>query len=166
MLPRAYVVHRLGGRMRLKVPEKRKDAQWLAETAERLERLAGVEGVQTAPMTGSLLIHCEDSGELEELVSQSKLFQLTPGPIPKRPALEPLVRGVAHSDHKTERHTLGGGDLRTLLSLVFVALAIVQLVRGQIWVPAISLLWYAATLALGPVGQNGNDSPDAPASSE
>ncbi len=162
MLPRAYVVHRLGGRIRLRVPEKRRDAQWLAEGAERLGRLPGVEDVVIGP-AGSLLIHCEDSARLEGLLPQSGLFRLEPDPIPGPGA------GAALLGREGTDHGLGSAELRTLLALLFVVLAIVQIVRGQILVPAISLLWYAATLALGPVGpmaEGSNGSSDAPAPSE
>jgi len=148
MVPTAHIVHRLRRRLRLKVPDKRRDAGWLAEAASRLERVPGVKQVEIRAVSGSLLIRHQTDAGLEERLASTGLFRITAEPIVSPPVLDPIMDGISRSHRKLERRTGSRANLQTVLIVLLVLAAFVQTLRGQILVPAISLLWYAATLAI------------------
>ncbi len=79
MLPTAHIVHRLRGRLRLKVPERCRDVDWFAEAASRLEQVPGVKQVAVRAVSGSLLIrHQTDAGLEERLAAagQGSVFRV------------------------------------------------------------------------------------------
>lgn len=147
MAPTAHIVHRSRGRLRLKLPDKCRDAEWLSKTASRLAQVPDVEQVEVTAVSGSLLIRHHAGTELEERLAESGLFRIVDGPLSSPPVLDRITEGVYRSDRALERRTGGRIDLRTLLVLVLVALAIVQSLRRRIMVPAITLLIFAAQLA-------------------
>lgn len=148
MLPAAHIVHRLRRRLRLKVPDKRGDADWLAGTASRLERVSGVKRVEIRVVSGSLLIHHRTDAGLEERLAAVGLFRITDDHVASPPVLDPIIDGMSRSHRKLERRTGGRANLPTVLVVLLVLTAFVQTLRGQILPPAVSLLWYAATLAM------------------
>jgi len=147
MAPRARIVHRLPGRLRLKVPEKRRDTAWFTEIVGRLEQVSGVEQVEISPLSGSMLIRYDPNEPLEQRLRQNGLIQIENPAAPSSPVVDTLADVISRSDQALERRTGGKASLRTLLILVLVALAIVQTLRGRILTPAISLLWFAMVLA-------------------
>ncbi len=148
MLPTAHIVHRLRGRFRLKIPEKRTDADWLAEAASRLERVPGVKQVEVRVVSGSLLIRHQTEAGLEERLAAAGLFRITDDLVASPPVLDPILDGISRSHRKLERRTGGRANLSTILIVLLVLAAFVQTLRGQILPPTVSLLWYAATLAI------------------
>ena len=148
MLPTAHIVHRLRGRLRVKVPEKRRDADWLADTASRLKQLPGVDQVEVRALSGSLLIRHQANTGLEHRLTSTGLFSITDAPIATPPVLDPIMDGISRSHHKLDRRTGGRANLQTVLILLLVLAAFVQTLRGQILAPAVSLIWYAAILAI------------------
>lgn len=160
MTPAAYIVHRVGGRVRLRIPDKRRDTAWLRATAAALEQLPGVTRVEASPATGSLLVYLDEDTSLEALLplAQSR-FRLIPGWGPQRPALEPIVVWTTLLNQRLQHYSRGSADLRSLLFALFMFLAVMQVMRGRVMVPAISLLWYAMELALPPVGRRGDGYP-------
>jgi hypothetical protein len=152
MPPAAHVVHLLRGRLRLRVPERRGDAAYFAAVLEQLAQVAGVEQVQANPVTGSVLVLHDELAyaDLSARLDETGLFTLTQAPEPHAPGLAPVTSGFALVDRLLTEHSGGSADLRTLLFIVLLTLAIGQMLRGQVMAPAISLLWYALDLALRP----------------
>ena len=73
----AFVVHELFGRLRLRIPEKRKDGAYFAELAERLSECPGVTRVESNALTGSvLLLHTEETTatDVARYAEQTALF--------------------------------------------------------------------------------------------
>jgi hypothetical protein len=125
-LPRAHVAHASGGRTRLRVPERRGDAEFFAALAARLAELEGVHDVRARALTAGLLI--EHEGAFEPIAEQARgagLFVLEEPSADEEPA----------------------GPALPALAGVFGALALLQLLRSRVLPPAITLLWYAASLA-------------------
>ncbi len=148
MAPRAQIVHRLPGRLRLKISEKRRDTAWFGEITPRLEKLAGVQQVEISPLSGSVLIRYEPHEPLEQRLRRSGILEITDPAASPPPVLDTLTDVVSRSDKALERRTGGRANLRSLLILVLVVLAIVQTLRGRIMIPAISLVIFATQLAL------------------
>ena len=146
----AQIVHELPGRLRLRIPDKRKDAVFFNELKANALALDGIEQVFSDPLTGSLLIrHLLNSDEIRNLF-RNRLNLTLEAVVPARPssALAPLSTTVSIMDQGLRRATGGVTDLRVLIFLLLVALAIRQILRGQVMVPAAALLWNAFVLVL------------------
>ncbi len=141
------MVHRTRERTRLRVPSRRDDAEFFEQAHAELSTTVGE--VRVNPGTGSiLLLHSHLPGEaLDALLRDSALFDLSDEPVPPVRALEPLRAGVSRLDRAIAGMTAGAADLRTVLFVVAVALAIRQLLRGNVLGPAVPLLWMALELA-------------------
>jgi len=149
MLPTAHVMHRLGQRTRLRVPERRRDSAWFTQTASRLERVPGVLRVEARSLSGSLLIHHRPDPALERRLAATGRFRIRQEPAAMLPAPEPAAASCFGLSAQTLPGDLGSKtDLRTLVILGLIILAIIQAVRGQVMVPALSLLFFAYNFSL------------------
>jgi hypothetical protein len=123
MIPAAELVHAAPGRIRLRIPERKGDDDWFADTRRAINQFPGIVRVIGNSATGSFLIRGKDLAvrQIPEVGEERGWF---------------AVRDPARS---------GGAAADALASLapVFLGLAVIQAVRGQIMVPAISLAWYA-----------------------
>ncbi len=57
MLPEAYISHYIPGRLRIRVPEAKRNQALLEKLREALLSAPGVEAVDCNPLTGSMLVH-------------------------------------------------------------------------------------------------------------
>jgi hypothetical protein len=63
-LPTARISHFTARRVRIKIPEKRRDRAYFSTVADRLAAWESVEQVEANPLTASLLIHFSDPQSL------------------------------------------------------------------------------------------------------
>jgi len=149
VLPSAYVVHRSRGRLRLRVPEGRNDAAFFDRVRSMLEATPGEVEVTLNCGTGSiLLVHPTVPAEtVDAWIENNDVFAISDGAPPPVRALEPIFSGVSKLDRAITSLTDGRADLRTVLFVVAVILAIRQLARGNILGPAVPLMWMALELA-------------------
>lgn len=146
----AHVVHHLPGRLRLRIPEKRMNQIYFDNLKAQALEFGGVEHVSVDPLTGSLLIrHVLADEELTTLLQTDLELDLEPAPVPVgRDALASLGASINTVDHRLKRATGGATDLRVLLFMLLVGMAIRQILRGQVMIPAAALLWNAFELVL------------------
>jgi hypothetical protein len=144
---RAYVVHRIPGRVRLKVPARRGDAAFFAELSQRVRRMPRVRHVDVNPMTGSVLLRHE--GDFAHIASEllgSDAGQL----VEMAMALPSVARHVRHEvkdlDQALRRWSHHALDLGTVVAVGLAAMAGLQLLRGRAPSQAVSLAWYSAEL--------------------
>ena len=161
MLPEAYIVHQLAGRVRLRIKEKRQDPDYFAEACSRIDTLDGVTGVSANPNTGSLLLSHPDL-PFAELAAQLKglgLFEIVVAPAtPHRSALQPVLSSFTMINEELAVGSSGSIDLRTLAVISLLGIALYQLYRGNVIGPAIPMLISAWDLARQL--NNGPASPD------
>lgn len=146
MAVKAYAVHHLKGRTRFRVPARRGNAAFFKEIAERLEQCAGVKGVGTNPVTGSVLVHHD--GDIEGLVFQALgcgLTELVELELSSPPVARRIRADIIAVDRGIRRHTSGELDLGTLAAFGLVVIGGMQLLRGQTTL-AVSMVWYASEL--------------------
>ncbi len=75
MVPEARIVHRIAGRMRVRVLSRKGDAAYFATVEESVRSLHGVESVEADPLTGGILIrHAIDPRAIVEYAAQKELF--------------------------------------------------------------------------------------------
>lgn len=105
-------------------------------------------------MTGSILVlhtldlETMDLGLVAQYSEFNQLFRLQQLPVKQTPAPGNKASGRASSDI----------DFGMLAILGFVGVAIIQLTRGHIMMPAITALWYAHSLIKERQGHNNHGS--------
>jgi hypothetical protein len=140
MLPEATVIHALPDRLRLRVREKRRDAQYFAAVDEWLSAFPGAIDHDVQPLTGSILFYRDAAFAPRDFAEQARragMFDLSM-PVPDAMGSE---SGDPLTDMQWRR------CLRQAMVGLLVAMAIVQINRGQIMAPAISMLSYAFDIA-------------------
>jgi hypothetical protein len=147
MRSRAYVVHRIPGRVRLKVPQRRGDPAFFAELQRRAARAKGVRGARVNALTGSFVLeHDGDFAQLASALAGPELGGLIELALALPPVARRLQNEAATLDLRVRRWSGGSLDLSTAAALGLAALAGVQLFRGRQAPLAVSLAWYSAEL--------------------
>jgi hypothetical protein len=141
----AQVAHRIRGRLRLRIPEKRKDLSFFLTLYEELRSAPAVGEVTMNPLTGSVLLHFEerDRDAVTDALRASQLIAVTQ-PSPTAKALA-RIRGE-ESEGTAALVPRRATDARSLLFLVMLGLSLHQLLRGHLLAPALTLLLYGADL--------------------
>lgn len=148
MSPAGYVSHRVPGRIRIRIPERRADAAYFADLARRLPELAGVAEIQCNPATASVLIGhtLTDIEPLERFAEERGLFRLA-GTTPRLPPVwEMAGQGLRQVDRTLSGASGGAVDFKSLLFLLLLGLAGRQAANGHLLGPAATLVWYAMQL--------------------
>jgi hypothetical protein len=149
--PAARISHFTPRRLRIKVPEKRRDSAFFETVAERLATWNSVEGVETNPLTASVLIHFSDPERLFlEAAAKNDLFDIdfdsASGDSASPAVTEAAVRSFETADHALRRWTQNQIDMRGVLFVLLLAGGVFQLLRRRLDAPAPTLLWYAGDL--------------------
>jgi len=150
MVPEALIVHRARGRVRLRIREEVDGPGYFSELSRKLEEIPGVTSVRINEHTRSVvLLHPNvPFTDLESRLNGSGLLAVATREDHPGPAITPLQRGISRINQAIAAGTTGRVDLQTLLFVVTVLIAVRQLLRGNIWPPAIAMLWYAMEFAL------------------
>jgi hypothetical protein len=150
-LPAARITHFTTRRLRIKVPERRRDTAFFNHAADRLATWDSVERVETNPLTASILLHFSDPQRLFlEAIAENDLFDIDfeealaqqSEPVVARTA----VQSLEAANLALRRWTQNQVDMRTVLFLMLLAGGTYQLLRGRLATPAPTLLWYAGDL--------------------
>jgi hypothetical protein len=128
-LPLASVVHATASRTRLRVVSRRGDTAYFERCAAALAGLPGIAAVEGRAMTASLLVHHADVAlsSLAEIGERAGLFI------------------VAELEETVDDARLPPAP--AMGALAFGALGVMQLFNQRVLPPALTLFWYAATLA-------------------
>jgi hypothetical protein len=143
--PGLEIVHATAGRLRLRV-SRRMDVGEMEDLVERIAGLPGIERVVARPSTGSVILYCP--GPVEEVVETLGAglgIKVRRQPTPP-PVGQALQLALLKLDADILRTTDKGLDLRTLLALLLLFAAIVQLARGQVAGTASTLAMSAFSL--------------------
>jgi hypothetical protein len=145
--PAAQISHLSARRLRIRVPERRRDTAFFATAAERISAWTDVERVETNPLTAGILIHCSDTQKLlAEAVAEKHLFEIDFDKAlnaDQDKLVDRAARTFDATDAALLRWTEGQVDIRAVLFVVFLLGGIYQLFRGVVGAPAPTLLWRA-----------------------
>jgi hypothetical protein len=132
-LPAACVAYQGRGRTRLRFPGLRGDEAFLNNLVVRLSGLPNVTHVDTHLLTGSVLIlHGGVSAAIVDSAVAAKLF----------------TTGGEGDESRLQIDSGAAAVAAPLMAAgVLAAFAAWQLLRGRVLPPAVTLAWYAATLA-------------------
>lgn len=145
-LPFAFVSHQVDGRVRLRVPDMRRQDEYFERMRERLASLPGLRRLTTNTRTGSVLI--EYSGQLEaleELGPRLGLFQLQNRPHPHSLS-EYLYTLSTQPDEILKKLTDGRVDAAGVTAIALAGMGISQVVRGHALPAGWTLLWNGINL--------------------
>lgn len=141
--PSANLEHLTRERARIRVPALRREREALEKLAHAMVELPGVYSVEANPLTAGLLIRYQgDFGEIGKSAVKAGLFVMEePGPAPD--VMTGLRGRMRDIETMLRRNSSGAFDVNTAMFLFFSLVAVVQLARGRIAMPAFSALWYA-----------------------
>jgi Heavy metal associated domain 2 len=148
--PLARITHFTKRRLRIKVPEKRRDAAFFDFARDRLMVWNSVERVETNPLTASILVYFSDPERLLlEAVGKNDFLDIDFATLAQ--PVEPVVTRVAVRSFSAGDRALRGWtgnqvDMRSVVFLLLFAGGVYQLMRGRLSTPAPTLLWYAGSL--------------------
>jgi hypothetical protein len=149
MVPQAFLSHAVPGRVRVKIPSMRGNADYFADVAERLPKCALVESVVINDRTGSILALCTadaTAAQIGEFARDQGLFSLEEGRPPVPAVFDRVASEYSQLNGKIAGVTEGEFDLRSAALMMFLVLGFVQLYRGQVVAPAATLFWYVLEL--------------------
>lgn len=168
----AVVVHTLPGRTRLRIPDRQRDAVYFSEMARRLSEHPQVKRVAVNPDTASILI--EHDGTIDAIAAEfTDKLRLVLHATPARsvavrpPQFSPAallqlfaLACILLSAYQLRRGRLIGAATENWwnafnawrkmkepgTAIALLAAGLVQLARGQVLSPAVSLVFYALNL--------------------
>lgn len=158
--PLAVVVHRAPGRLRLRVPARRGDTDFLGKIGNALRERPGVSAVEVNPLTGSLLVRF--TGDERQLLAAVPAIGLRLGDIVEAAAEEAEAHRAATPtgspidrmadtlddiDAELQRSSEGRMDLPSATLLYLVGAGFVQLLRGRVLPSAHTLFAQAGRVA-------------------
>lgn len=142
-LPKAYVVHETRSRLRLKVPARRRDSAFFGDAQRRISQEIPDARIEVNPLTGSILICADDAAKAIEAMSRAGPFRLSSAPQDAAAPLESLSAQAACINESVRRISGGLADARSYIVAGLFITALVQIARGRVFAPAVTLLWYA-----------------------
>jgi hypothetical protein len=157
-LPQAVIAHVTDGRIRLKVPARKHDAEFFSRLEAFLGGVPGIDRVEVNPLTGSVLVihtlKLTSREDLDLLASSSQLSEMftlascDSSPVtPHRASLaQAMATSLAAMNSQIKGLTGGVVDVPTLAIVGLLAIGIRQLRAGVVYIPAVTALWYASSL--------------------
>jgi len=148
--PVAFVSHKTGTRIRLKIPSKKKDHAFFASLAEKIPVTAGVLSVETNPLTGSVLFsHSSDPDKIMQLLIARGFFRFEEK-AHARTNLHNRISETFDGINLALRDISGNElDMGGTAFLILLAFGGYQIIRGNITaIPWYAAGWYALNIFL------------------
>ena len=150
MLPAGYIAHRIGDRVRVRIPERKGDAAYFMRVERDLSACERVMYVEANPLTASILLRYTGANDdLRRDAINLGLFAIEEMPPSVNPVLTATSDRIDQLDRFLQRSSTGSFDLLEVAFVGLIGASIVQVLRGQALGPASTLLAHAlAILAL------------------
>lgn len=156
----AQITHITPGRIRFKVPAKRRDYSFFEKLQIDCSSFDGAEHVTANVLTGSVLLLCDDAKQallIDRIknhplldfgseVHQAGKSSMTLIADEQQTAAQKASSTFASFDSTLKEFSSGFLDLRSILFISFIMLATRQLTQGAVFGNAITLFWYAIQL--------------------
>jgi hypothetical protein len=138
------------GRLRLKIPLKKGDAEYLKRIVEELSSLSGIEQVTMNPHTsGVLLLHNLEKNKIMEHLHASGLFHLVPLKASQAGVHGGVKNVFGEIGNKVEQVTGGSLDVSEIAFLALLGAGIFQIGKGNLTaIPWYTAFWYALNIFL------------------
>jgi len=146
MLPAGYVAHRINGRIRIRIPSKRRDFSYFESLQQKLKACEGVDALQANPLTGGvLLLHHANLPSIAQFAEQNQLFILTEE-APTGPVSQQIAQRFQVIDQRLQAFSAGKIDLSGAAFFGLTTLGLFQLLRRNVAPAGLTLLWYAISV--------------------
>lgn len=147
MLPHARILHRMPGRVRLRIASRRRDTEFFQQLKTALEAHEAIELVTVNPVTGTVLILGPGAdADIAALAEERNLFRIPPSE-PSQDAAQIALQAASRLDERLRAATHGRINAPALIFLGFAAAGAYQILKREILPPAATLLWYAFEVA-------------------
>lgn len=139
----ARLIHQTRGRVRIAIPEKRGDNAFFAALADRMARHEGVLRARGNAAAASLVV--EYTNRPEDVVRALERADLAIAPLPA--TVDDTGVTAASTTVANSVACSGGAGIApmSVACAAFGVVGIVQALRGEIMIPALSAFWYAAS---------------------
>jgi len=148
MIPTACIAHRTAGRARFRIPERKGDAAYFAETARHLAEALQPDRLEANPATGSLLIQDKDLDlkAVQDAAEEAGLFRMESAPANLAQRATAPLSAVSE---RLRHMTFGQFDLANLAFFTLLGVGAYQLLRGNLRSPPwYTAFWYAMGIYL------------------
>jgi hypothetical protein len=155
-----YISHVSKGRLRLKIPSKKRDVTFFTDLQKALSTVPGLDQVRANPVSGSLLIvHTQLPDELASWVKTLTGLSPQKNKAVKSNSIYQMVSGTFQQVNKQVRgFTKEELDIPTLSFIALMAVGIYQISRKNFTAPAwYTAFWYALNIFLKARGKNGQE---------
>lgn len=147
---KATLRHRMFGRIRVSLDRPLPPRDRLEALAKALAAAEGVEEIEIRPQSGSLIVrHGGDYEMVSTALARAGLL-IEVGSGPSHP-VDPIQETLGHlttADATLQRWTNGRVDIWNAGFSALVAAGLIQLARGRVAGPALTIFGQAATLAM------------------
>ncbi len=149
-IPDAFLIHKISGRARLKIPSKRGDLYYFNSLKEQLSGFSGIETIDLNPMLGSIIIrHTSEIEKIANYARERNIFDLKNNKINSKGLHLTISRVYQDINGKIKGITGGDIDIPGIAFLTLLGLGIYQISRGNFAAPAwYTAFWYALNIFL------------------
>lgn len=142
--------HQVPGRLRISLQPPLPDRDTLQSLASQLVAVEGTDEIEIRPQSGSLIIRHQ--GTLEDVAGAYRhaglQIDLPAEPPASGDPIQGTLQRIVDADAAVQRLTGGRTDLWGVSFSLLVATGLLQLARGRVAGPALTLFGQAATLAM------------------
>ena len=147
MLPAGYIAHRIGDRVRVRIPERKGDAAYFMRVERNLSACERVIYVEANPLTASILLRYTGANDdLRRDAINLGLFAIEEIPPSVNPVLTATSERIDQLNRFLQRSSNGSFDLLVVAFVGLIGASIVLVLRGQALGPASTLLAHALTI--------------------
>ncbi len=147
MLPAGYIAHRIGDRVRVRIPERKGDVAYFMRVERDLAACERVMYVEANPLTASILLRYTGANDdLRRDAINLGLFAIEEIPPSVNPVLTATSERIDQLDRFLQRSSNGSFDLLEVAFVGLIGASIIQVLRGQALGPATTLLAHALTI--------------------
>ena len=147
-LPEARITHIISGRLRIKIPSKKGNANYFESLERKFSDCDKVQKVEASAVTaGVLLLHDADIKDISKFAEENRLFVVEKQRSERMPLVKRISSGFEDLNRRTTRFTGGELDLPGAVFVSLISLSIYQIARGNFFAPAwYTSLWYAVNM--------------------
>ena len=147
MTPEARIVHRMAGRLRIKIPSKKGDYRYFDLAEQTFKGCEPIHEISSNPATGGMLIQFSGAAEAILAFAQNKQLFTVVEEKEIRQSTD-FHQGVKTSFNSIDRQvkgwTQGSINLGGLAFVALVGAGVYQIARGKFTaIPWYSAFWYA-----------------------
>lgn len=148
MTPASFITHQMPGRTRIRIPAMCRNEAYFQNVQKALQECKGVAGVETNPLTASVLVyHFSSLDEIKEFAEGRNLFLIEAKPAPSKALPSERISARLKSlDQRIMAITGGRLDGKEAAFSGLLLAAAYQVFKGRVLPAGATLAWYALIL--------------------